>query len=443
MKEKKHILLLPVLFFLFILTTNVYPQSGWFWQHPYPQGDYIHDNYFINKNTGWVITEHQILKTTNGGLNWSINSNPDWQFESVFFIDEYTGWVGGLRNLYKSTNGGNNWTTLTITYYGDYLFKDLVFLNSQTGLTLTKDAIYKTTNGGLNWSLKMQNTYDQLSSFSFINGLTGWVSSDSGKIYKTTNGGNNWFKQASGINTTLNKVKFVDSLNGYACGQNSTLLRSTNGGNNWQISTVGAFNNLLDCEFYNENTGWVTYSKTWETGGIFKTTNGGAHWDTTSTINALYKITMLDSANLFASGFGIAKTTNGESWNSVSFGRTNWLYASSFINENTGWAAGGNVYSNYSSLLLKTTNGGTDWIEFPNFSSTPIKSIYFINENTGWAAGDNGKLLKSTNGGYNWQNIVTPTSNNITNIYFSDSINGWLTCGYQNSAAIFSSSMEV
>ena len=64
-----------------------------------------------------------------------------------------------------------------------------------------------------------------------------------------------------------------------------------------------------------------------------------------------------------------------------------------FANQNTGWVAG------FNGKIMKTTNGGTDWISQSTRTNYELKSIDFIDENIGWTVGDNGTILKTTNGG--------------------------------------------
>jgi len=86
-----------------------------------------------------------------------------------------------------------------------------------------------------------------------------------------------------------------------------------------------------------------------------------------------------------------------------------------FINNQTGWVAGSNLY--------KTTNGGTNWTLISP-ESTPV---YFLNENTGFA---NNK--RTTNGGANWTTLsgisntedITFTSNSVGFIVGGSSSNG-------------------
>lgn len=73
--------------------------------------------FFANQNTGWITKfasasdSLNLLKTTNGGLNWTGYRNPLGNMQDIFFVNEYTGWVttttnsGGV-NILKSVTGG-------------------------------------------------------------------------------------------------------------------------------------------------------------------------------------------------------------------------------------------------------------------------------------------------------------------------------------------------
>lgn len=95
-----------------------------------------------------------------------------------------------------------------------------------------------------------------------------------------------------------------------------------------------------------------------------------------------------------------------------------------FTDSLTGWAC------QYSDELLKTTNGGNNWITKPSgFSGIYLKTIFFLNKNTGWAGGrDNnnkGVLLRTYNGGTNWHLIVWNFASRFNSIYFVDSLKGF------------------
>lgn len=58
-----------------------------------------------------------------------------------------------------------------------------------------------------------------------------------------------------------------------------------------------------------------------------------------------------------------------------------------------------------------------------------INDIYFLNENTGWATGDSGLVVKTTNGGNNWINISTPPTHNLYSVHFINANTGCVAGG--------------
>ncbi|MBV6479671.1 MAG: Ycf48-like protein [Ignavibacteria bacterium] len=100
----------------------------------------------------------------------------------------------------------------------------------------------------------------------------------------------------------------------------------------------------------------------------------------------------------------ILKTTNGgENWISSLAGNKP-LRAFHFFDENTGVIVGGNTgtfYTGTSRLVIKTTNGGVNWHTIMNSTDVPFRNIQFVNDSVG-LIGVNG-VLKTTNKGDTWQ----------------------------------------
>jgi photosystem II stability/assembly factor-like uncharacterized protein len=179
--------------------------AGVNWTFDNLPAEWISDVYFINSDTGFVVGKDLtygwlVLKTTNGGQNWTaINSgvfwDPSW-LSSVYFPNETTGYaVGADYNdegteslILKTTNGGENWTKL-VTEIDPYL-KNVYFYNDDIGYVLSSQSIYKTINGGMDWEEQLLGgPYEWLNSFYFLNPDTGFIVGNNGKILKTTNGG--------------------------------------------------------------------------------------------------------------------------------------------------------------------------------------------------------------------------------------------------------------
>jgi len=95
-------------------------------------------------------------------------------------------------------------------------------------------------------------------------------------------------------------------------------------------------------------------------------------------------------------------------WFTQNSGSTSELQSISMLNENTGYVGGNN------SQLLKTTNGGTNWLPL-TVNLNNIFSVRFINENTGFCLGSSfaGELYsaKTTDGGINWSLGLVDTVN--------------------------------
>jgi hypothetical protein len=167
-------------------------QTGWQWVNPYPQGNTLEQVQMLNSSTGYAVTtSNAVIKTINGGVNWSILLvNSSAQLFSVFFTDVNTGYVcGNNGSIYKTINGGTNWAALQS---GTTLYMDQVyFINANTGFVSSDGAVLRTTNAGVNWTIQtLSGGY--FYGPCFPNATTGYLcgqGSSSGNVYKTTNMG--------------------------------------------------------------------------------------------------------------------------------------------------------------------------------------------------------------------------------------------------------------
>jgi len=269
----------------------------------------------------------------------------------VFFANQNTGYSIG-EALLKTTNGGTNWTSLTGS--GTCIY----FLNPDTGFlgysVGTNSGIGKTTNGGLNFTIT-NLSLGSANSISFINALTGWAAfgiQGFGNIYKTTNGGINWFN----VNTTQGQtyVKFFNANTGYAEGYYYGLRKSTDGGLTWSFVPQGAMGVVV----YAIDTN-IVYQASYS-GHIYRTTNSGTSWDTLQrgVTTSVWSFSFPNSATGYAVGgytnnqIILCTTNGGNNWVNTGAVNSSGLNSVCFINPSTGWAVGDN------GTILKTTNGG-------------------------------------------------------------------------------------
>ncbi|MDQ3019534.1 MAG: YCF48-related protein [Bacteroidota bacterium] len=261
------------------------------------------------------------------------------------------------------------------------------FVNSQTGFAAGNvGAIMESTNAGENWILYNSNFVNNLHSLSFTDDNTIYTCGSDGIILKTTNSGNSWNIISSGTIDTLLSIFFTDANTGYACGKAGRIIKTTDAGNNWTQQTSGVINNLNNVFFLNADKGFICGSER-----ILKTANGGINWS--------------------------VSTFSGSIYNAICF-----------INDNTGFAAGGS----FNREFRKTINGGNTWVPFFIAPSGPIRSIQFINQTTGFMSGSTNSFFKTTDGGNNWNfdNTISADGFSLSSVYFPNTTEGYLVGTY-------------
>lgn len=288
-----------IVFFSF--TTNLFPQ--WIKQlsplHP------VRDIEFINRYTGWACGENYLYKTTDGGLNWKMQSNPaiasinqlfplnsdtvyavgDWTIlkttnggenwlgiraggpnsgfailEGAYFINEQTGWLCGSVTIMKTTNGCETFDSARI----EGNMHDIFFKDSLNGVMVGEGVIFKTTNGGENW-IQSQINYTTGQPFlyrvSFIDDFTGFTAGNTNAVFKTIDFGANW--DSIGCTDSLRSpvwtyaIEFVDSLIGYAGGSFNKLVKTTDGGITWKDQYQSVPGYVRSIYAYSDSIVWL------------------------------------------------------------------------------------------------------------------------------------------------------------------------------------------
>jgi hypothetical protein len=167
-----------------------------------------------------------ILKTTDGGQNWSQQTNGSYkQLSGVHFPAVDTGYaVGNTGTILKTVDGGNVWSPQTSGTTS--LLRSVQFIDTDTGYTVgASGKILKTINGGQTWTSQISGTFNTLFSVYFIDAQNGIIVGDNGTILQTTNGGGNWIPQTSGTGNLLLYVHFIGNT-GFAVGESGTILKT-------------------------------------------------------------------------------------------------------------------------------------------------------------------------------------------------------------------------
>ena len=186
---------------------------------------------FVSSSVGFMVETNtrtqqtHLMKTTDGGLRWSLLTSPSLMFpgnawNAIDFVNPNRGWLlmGGQpsagsqqKALYTTANGGVNWTLVTQSASlgspetpgglpGTGYIDGLNFSHSSQGyLPLDRGPILVTHDGGRNfspiWTQSFPPDVSMVASLSFPSAAVGYVlttSSGATTLWGTTQGGKTW-----------------------------------------------------------------------------------------------------------------------------------------------------------------------------------------------------------------------------------------------------------
>jgi len=301
-------------------------------------------------------------------------------------------YAGTDRGVYRSVDAGASWRAAKAGLPAFRVQTIAIDPTSSSTLyagTLTPDGvesvgIFKSTDGGASWTAINEGLIDPLTGISPLdiwslaidprNPKTILAGSRFSEIFKSVDGGQTWqYKTLGGFNVGLETSAFqFDAASSSRVLAASTLglLRSTDGGETWS-----GYGNVSDSFFTlvtDPASATTLYAGNINGSGIFKSTDGGAHWTTINkglptnqgATGALplilgFAVDPAHPATLYAGTYGnglYRSTDGGSNWSSVNNGmRTAYVTAFSFGPSSTVFAAtlGGGVY--------QSADGGGTW----------------------------------------------------------------------------------
>jgi len=237
--------------------------------------------FFTDQNTGWISGDSGIIiKTTNGGISFDVyNTGITNKSESIFFVNNNTGWATALEVkpdssefpgtiILKTTNGGMNWTHTMYPDTNVYL-PVITFTDPVNGfMGGYGSTIVYTTNAGVSWEKSFTDSVGFLYpvlSIKFLDQLTGYACGGiydfAGVVWKTSDRGRNWAKQVVGLEPfrdicILNSSKVFLSGGDFKFG--ASISETTNSGTNWQTDFLGYFGVAVSIDFRTPYEGWIS-----------------------------------------------------------------------------------------------------------------------------------------------------------------------------------------
>ena len=430
-----------------------------------------------NSEVAYVASEAQgVFKTVDGGQTWSVSGLLGHIARSLAIDPASPGTVyaGATDGIYRTTDAGGTWVRLR-NGLPAHLFTEALAIAPSAPLTLYVGIapvggglLYRTDDGGAHWtqadngltstplSLAVDpSTPSTAVAGSAIGGL--FVTVDSGQtwthvastvlppkvgtltmdptdgqivyaggcsglcflggksgLFKSTDGGQTWAHVGHGIRAVDSRALTVDPAGGtLSLGTEQGFYWSADSGHTWHASNMGLADQNIFSMVADLDDPATLYAGT-ETGGIFKTTDAGATWASSSSGlppgEPWYGLTIdpSDTQILYAgpSCLGgidcvVYKSVNGgASWKARGAGLPLLAVEALVVDPSNG----STVYAGLLDGVYKSTDGAASWSRMGNGMGNFPVSALAIDPGSPQTiyAGTTGGIYKSTDGAANW-----------------------------------------
>ncbi len=406
----------------------------------------------IDENDSDVLyagTSSGIYRSQDAGLNWSrvFSTAGIWDMEIKPGSNPATIYAASRNRIYKSTDGGSNWSTL-----GGGLPTSGI---ERIALAVTPD------NSGNVYAVYARNTDDGLKGVYFSsNSGSNWTEiADSSPNFLDWNadgsdsGGQGWYDLCIAVPPNDENTIYIGGINTW---------KMTYSGGTWSyaLETMWTYNGSVYEVHADQHDFWFDANGVmWvgNDGGVYKRqTNGVWSWIGSGIhITQFYRLgtSYTDNDRIIAgSQDNGTKYTNNTNWYDeiggdgmeciidynnadvmygelyygtilrTTNGGSDWIERYPSTSEYAGWVTPYVMHPANSSILFtgyenvwKTTNKGDSWSRISSWGNSPLSVLHVSESNPDYIYASNGYSIfkKTTNGGSSWSNFSNPNSNRM------------------------------
>lgn len=359
--------------------------------------------------------------------------------------------ANGVDQFWKSTDGGYTWTLKNtgIVGFGSWIHgmtidptnPAIIYLNGYSG------AIQKTTDRGETWFFAGTGIGQEINAMAIdfsnpdiiyaagigcVGGSGVWKSTDKGTTWNRMNNGFPSDRPYPVINTmvmhpTNPEILYVGGRPFGGPAPSIGVYKTTDGGDSWAESNNGLINMEIRALAIDPLNPDIMFAAT--AGGLFKSDDAGAQWDSTSLTDPLVRSLAIDPQNtdvVYAGMYGpttVNKSTDGgETWESISVTDDDTtVICITLAPSNSNIIYAGTIGDDAGVYVYKSTDAGQIWQRKSNGlpqlhdpdsmrwhgpKGLNTLAIDPLNPNTVYAGiATEGGIYKTADGGENWEEM--------------------------------------
>jgi photosystem II stability/assembly factor-like uncharacterized protein len=304
------------------------------------------------------------------------------------------------------------------------------FTSKDTAYACGDSTVLRSIDGGSSWQyLPSPDAFHG----SFSDSKSGYVVGDTRTPFRTVDGGMTWTPCANDSIPFPSQLLAISLDTAFVIGSGYGISRTTDAGKSWiyiSAADIPKMHNGFDGEaidFYDSKHGVIVGLFQFGPGprqsgaGCFTTNDGGTTWIQryTASRDDLYGVAYFDKDTLIAvggKGYVTRSTDGGIDWNSVIVTMpTQDRLLSIDVKSNRMIGVGGGIGPIYTS-----TDAGLTWKTEKSGVTVDLYTIKMFDATTALAGGEQGTIIKTTNGGTDWVQVAPPSSQSLSVLSFQD-----------------------
>jgi photosystem II stability/assembly factor-like uncharacterized protein len=397
------------------------------------------DLLFRDEANGFAATtDGKIYETTDGANSWKVVNDTNRAVRAISFTDAKTGYAVGDGSLFlKTSDGGETWKAKDLAAPAPADLTSIRCAATELCVASTKrgDMLVRTADGGGSFTFASPST-DPLLAAAFSSPTHVVAVGEVGATVVSDDAGVTFSPVGSRLAGSFSRI-VAGQIAGaaFAPGHNGALARTVDGGRTWTRGNVPTSEDVRDVSFPARDSGYALDTQ----GGLFLTSDGGAHWKTLDTGTTARPSALLATGAktiLVVGPTGVRRSTDeGGSFDAVS-GPAVARTPLSGVDR-----AGGAIVAYGPHDLIESLDGGAHWktLRKPGpyrkvrigrtlklFNGLPLRLVDFVDAKTGFLVDGTGRLWRTRNAGSTWTELPGTGTQTAYGMAFSNAKQGYL-----------------